>query len=146
MGNLISFEHRTTLLLAASAFACVAVVGTATSYFRYLPEPTVLQETDDVVLSRLSTYARSIKSDAEVSTPEKTDMLPDVNTMITQLASRLQNAPDDVRGWRMLGWSYFNTGDYEQAAAAYAKAVQLDPASAELKAAYEQARAKASKG
>lgn len=146
MGNLISFEHRTTLLLAAAAFVCVAGLGTATSYFRYLPEPTVLQETDDVVLARLSTYARSIKSEkpVPVSTAASADMLPDVNTMIAQLAARLQSAPDDARGWRMLGWSHFNTGNYDQAAAAYAKAVQLDPGSAELKAAYEQAQAKAS--
>jgi cytochrome c-type biogenesis protein CcmH len=33
---------------------------------------------------------------------------------------------------------------YEQAAAAYAKAVELDPSSAELKTSYEEAKAKAS--
>ena len=70
--------------------------------------------------------------------------LPDVNTMIERLAARLETAPDDIKGWRMLGWSYFNTGHYEQAAAAYAKAVELDPNSAELKLSYEEAKAKAS--
>jgi cytochrome c-type biogenesis protein CcmH len=44
----------------------------------------------------------------------------------------------------MLGWSYFNTGRYEQAATAYGRAAQLDPNSAELKASYEEAKAKAS--
>ncbi len=71
-------------------------------------------------------------------------LLPDVNTMIERLAARLETAPDDIKGWRMLGWSYFNTGRYEQAAAAYAKAVELDPNSAELKLSYEEAKAKAS--
>ena len=46
----------------------------------------------------------------------------------------------------MLGWSYFHTARYEQAAAAYARAVELDPSSAELKLSYEEAKAKASEG
>jgi cytochrome c-type biogenesis protein CcmH len=44
----------------------------------------------------------------------------------------------------MLGWSYFHTGRYKQAAAALARAVELDPNSAELKLAYEEAKGKAS--
>ena len=44
----------------------------------------------------------------------------------------------------MLGWSYLNMQRYEQAAAAYAKAVELDPSSAELKRLYEDAKAKTS--
>jgi cytochrome c-type biogenesis protein CcmH len=44
----------------------------------------------------------------------------------------------------MLGWSYFHTGRYKEAATALAKAVALDPGSAELKRAYEEAKAKAS--
>ena len=42
----------------------------------------------------------------------------------------------------MLGWSYLNLQRYEQAAAAYAKAVELDPSSAELKGLYEDAKGK----
>jgi cytochrome c-type biogenesis protein CcmH len=63
--------------------------------------------------------------------------------MIEQLAARLETTPDDIDGWRMLGWSYFHTGRYEQAAAAYGSAVKLDPSSSELKLSYEQATAKA---
>ncbi len=58
--------------------------------------------------------------------------------------ARLETSPEDVKGWRMLGWSYFHTGRYEQAATAYARAVELDPNSAELKVSYEEAKAKAS--
>jgi cytochrome c-type biogenesis protein CcmH len=72
------------------------------------------------------------------------DLLPDVNTMIERLAARLDAAPDDIKGWRMLGWSYFNTGRYEKAAIAYARAVALDPSSAELKRLHEEAKEKAS--
>ena len=70
-------------------------------------------------------------------------MLPDVNTMIDRLADRLKTSPKDIEGWRMLGWSYFQTGRYQQAATAYARAVELDPSSAEFKRAYEDAKAKA---
>ena len=64
--------------------------------------------------------------------------------MIEQLAARLETAPDDIEGWRMLGWSYFHTARYKQAATAFARAVELDPNSAELKLSYEEAKAKAS--
>ena len=71
-------------------------------------------------------------------------LLPDVNTMIERLATRLETTPEDIEGWRMLGWSYFHTARYEQAATAYARAVELDPSSAELKLSYKEAKAKAS--
>ena len=64
--------------------------------------------------------------------------------MIERLAARLETAPEDIKGWRMLGWSYFHTARYEQAATAYARAMELDPSSAELKRSYEEAKAKAS--
>jgi cytochrome c-type biogenesis protein CcmH len=63
--------------------------------------------------------------------------------MIERLADRLKTSPKDIEGWRMLGWSYFQTGRYRQAATAYARAVELDPSSAEFKRAYEDAKAKA---
>ena len=71
---------------------------------------------------------------------------PDVNPMIERLSARLESTPEDIEGWRMLGWSYFRTARYEQAATAYARAVELDPSSAELKLSYEEAKAKASEG
>ena len=42
------------------------------------------------------------------------------------------------------GWSYFHTERYEQAAAAFGKALELDPGSAELKLSYEESKVKAS--
>ena len=96
------------------------------------------------MLARLDDFARSDRTEEPVIPAAAGKLLPDVNTMIERLVARLETAPDDVKGWRMLGWSYFNTGFYERAAAAYAKAAALDPNSAELKLAYEEAKAKAS--
>ena len=96
------------------------------------------------MLARLKDYTRSIGTEEPASTAAAGKLLPDVNTMIERLAARLETTPEDIEGWRMLGWSYFHTARYEQAATAYARAVELDPSSAELKRSYEEAKAKAS--
>ena len=96
------------------------------------------------MLARLKDYTRSIGTEEPASVAAAGKLLPDVNTMIERLAARLETTPEDIKGWRMLGWSYFHTGRYEQAATAYARAVELDPNSAELKLSYEEAKAKAS--
>jgi cytochrome c-type biogenesis protein CcmH len=96
------------------------------------------------MLASLKDYTRSIGSEQPKSAAPDGKLLPDVNTMIERLVARLETAPGDVKGWRTLGWSYFNTGRYKQAAAAYARAVELDPNSTELKASYEEAKGKAS--
>lgn len=102
-----------------------------------------LSGSDDEVLERLQDYTRSIATKEPAATEQADKLLPDVNTMIDRLAARLERMPDDVRGWRMLGWSYFHTGRFEQAVTALAKAVELDPNSAELRLSYEEAKAKA---
>jgi cytochrome c-type biogenesis protein CcmH len=55
----------------------------------------------------------------------------DVQAMITQLETQLRETPEDVNGWRMLGWSYFQTGRFAEAAEAYGRAATLEPANAE---------------
>jgi len=59
----------------------------------------------------------------------------DVATMIAQLEARMSTAPDDAEGWRMLGWSYLETGRAAEAANAYGRAASLDPANAEYRSA-----------
>jgi hypothetical protein len=141
-------------IVPAVAFLLIAGVGAAVSHMRDAPEATGSRNTTSSslprsgsnvdMLARLKDYARSAGTEEPVHTAPTGKPLPDVNTMIERLAARLETAPDDIKGWRMLGWSYFNTGSYEQAAAAYAKAVALDPNSSELKLSYEEAKAKAS--
>ena len=55
----------------------------------------------------------------------------DVQAMIVQLETQLRQTPEDVNGWRMLGWSYFQTGRFAEAAEAYGRAATLEPANAE---------------
>jgi len=69
-----------------------------------------------------------------------------VDDMIGKLAQRLQQAPSDADGWRMLGWSYFNTQRYEQSAAAFAKAMELAPEILDYKSSYAEALVQAAQG
>jgi tetratricopeptide (TPR) repeat protein len=143
-----------TLIVAAAVFLLVVGIGVATSYVGDPPEATGSGEpissspsrsgSDGEMLARLTDYARSIGTEESASRAAAGKLLPDVNTMIERLAARLETTPEDIEGWRMLGWSYFRTARYEQAATAYARAVELDPSSAELKLSYEEAKAKAS--
>jgi cytochrome c-type biogenesis protein CcmH/NrfG len=141
-----------TLIGPAAIFLLVAGVGAAVSHVEDVPEAVSAADTnsgpglgsDSEMLASLADYTRSVGAEAPASTTADGKLLADVDTMIERLAARLETAPDDVKGWGTLGWSYFNTERYEQAAAAYAKALELDPSSAELKRSYEEAKAKSS--
>jgi len=64
---------------------------------------------------------------------------PSVDDMVSGLAARLKEQPDDVEGWRMLGWSYFQTGKYQASVDAYAKAVELDASDPVILSVYGEA-------
>ena len=50
---------------------------------------------------------------------------------IAELEARLKIDPDEPADWRMLGWSYFETGDLARSADAYRRAAELEPNNAE---------------
>ncbi len=136
--------------VAASVFFLVAGGGTATSLLRNPGETMGSVNANaaaaDEAVSQLKDYARSPGADSHASAAPSGKLLPDVDTMIARLAARLEAAPNDIAGWRLLAWSYVNTQRYRQATAAFARALELEPNSAELKQAYEEAKAKASAG
>lgn len=70
----------------------------------------------------------------------------DVGSAIAGLEARLKANPNDAQGWRMLGWSYYQTERFADAAAAYRRATAIDPASAEGWSALGEAIALAGKG
>lgn len=65
--------------------------------------------------------------------------LDDVGTMISKLAERLKTDTTDGEGFRMLGWSYVNTGRPAEAVTAYSTAVKLLPGRADIHAGYGEA-------
>ena len=59
-----------------------------------------------------------------------------IEANVDALAKRLEQNPDDVNGWRMLGRSYLTMGRYKDAAVAFARASALRPEDADLLADY----------
>ena len=59
-----------------------------------------------------------------------------IQAMVTTLAQRLKDSPDDVQGWSMLARSYNALGRFGEAADAYARLVKLVPGNADMLADY----------
>ena len=87
--------------LAPPTAAGVLVVGLAVGLYGYLGSPQV---------------------------PSGRGQPPDVAQMVTSLAARLAEQPDDLNGWKMLGRSYMTLGDFPAAVDAYEQAVGLESA------------------
>ncbi len=99
-------------------------------------------------LASLRAYADRIAAKREVTAnlslpgdQSTSGELADVATMVSQLAARLESEPNDVKGWKMLGWSYLNTGKTRDAIKAYETALRLAPDDTEMKSGLDAAKA-----
>lgn len=104
----------------------------------------------DADIGRIESYLASVgrtspKSDARPM-QFQAGGLPDVETMIERLESRLEADTGDVEGWRTLGWSYLNTGRPSEALRAYEKALALAPQREDLKQELSAAQAASRNG
>lgn len=70
----------------------------------------------------------------------------DVASLIGQLEEKMRAHPGDPEGWRMLGWSYMQTGRPDDAATAYARAAALDPKNSDYVSAEGEALTQAAGG
>jgi len=73
---------------------------------------------------------RSVNDETGLSTTvagTETEAAPSVDQVINGLEKKLQENPDDAESWRMLGWSYFETGKFAESATAMKRATTLDP-------------------
>lgn len=126
--------RRNLIVTLLSTSAVFAGIGATVSYVRPPSHdissagisPISHSGVDDDAVAALADYARASGNMPHKSNASTGAHLPDVETMIARLVERLAAAPEDVAGWRMLGWSYANTERPEQAAAAYAKAAELE--------------------
>jgi cytochrome c-type biogenesis protein CcmH len=73
---------------------------------------------------------------AESSQPDSQMAQPNVAANVAALAKRLEQNPNDVQGWAMLGRSYTSMKKYKEASDAYAKATALKADDADLWADY----------
>lgn len=127
-----------------AVFLIVVAVGTTASLVRKsdLWAPAVHPAESSETQSSLEHYVKAIDEPGMKQSTSARQSLLDVETLIGRLAERLRTKPQDIEGWRMLGWSYFHTSRYDEAATAYARALELDPGSGELRTWFEQAKAK----
>lgn len=58
--------------------------------------------------------------------PSGAGTMPDVDEMVILLAERLENKPNDLYGWTMLGRSYRTLQRFDESIAAYERAVELE--------------------
>jgi cytochrome c-type biogenesis protein CcmH len=70
-------------------------------------------------------YSKTGTPDAEAP-PQQSGDMPSIEEMVSSLAARLQENPDDLAGWKMLGRSYLQMQNYPGAIAAYERAVAME--------------------
>jgi cytochrome c-type biogenesis protein CcmH len=83
---------------------------------------------------------------AQLMTIDPVDDEAQIQAMVSRLAARLRDQPKDLDGWTMLARSYEVLGRYDDAAAAYRKAIALAPESPQLLADYADALGSAQGG
>lgn len=75
---------------------------------------------------------------------EQAQVTPEqINTMVAQLAAKMEANPDDMQGWLMLARSYKALGRFEEAVQAYGKAEKVVNETPDLLASYAEAVAMA---
>lgn len=75
--------------------------------------------------------------------PQKAMTAQDIEAMVNKLATRLQENPDDLNGWVMLGRSYKMMGRYAEAVTAFEKGESLIAKDPELLSSYAETLAMA---
>ena len=129
MARPISNAWRTAALAAVTGFVALASVNLYGLYGH--PESVTAERSVEAV------------STAETAAPPAAGA---VDAMIGKLAARLKASPGDADGWRMLGWSYFSTQRYSEAADAYGKAMALEPGNQSYRSAHAEALVQAQGG
>lgn len=117
-------NSRSVAYILAVALPILAVV-----FYLRVGHPSALSATP-------APAGRSVAA-APQSSPDEGNFSPErIEANVAALAKRLEQTPDDVSGWTMLGRSYSSLGKYSEASAAYKKASELKPDDANLLADY----------
>jgi len=144
-GATATLKDSDMTLTDRSTFIAVAVslaIGSAVIYSAVGSPSGATSSHPSPTMAQMAAMSSGAPQSAEAS---QMSVAP-VDEMITSLQTRLASAPNDVEGWRMLGWSKFRTDDYAGAAAAYAEAAKLAPQDAETLSAYGESLARAAGG
>jgi len=135
----MTLTDRTTFIAIAASVA----IGSAIIY-AIVGAPGISSSPSNLTAS--SDMQGGMPSNISGGVPSAQTSVAPVDEMIGSLEARLTAAPNDVEGWRMLGWSKFRTDDFAGAAAAYAQAAKLAPNDAETLSAYGESLSRAAGG
>lgn len=83
------------------------------------------------------------QSQQETTATNQQQQLDNVETMVKRLEERLAANPEDGNGWRVLGWTYYNLGQYAKSIEAYQRASNLQKDNPEIRALLGEAMVKA---
>jgi len=72
---------------------------------------------------------------------DKNGKVADIDSMFASLKQRLEDNPDDVQGWMMMGLTYMHYQQFDQALAAYRNADALLPGDSDIQQALDRALA-----
>jgi cytochrome c-type biogenesis protein CcmH len=107
----------------------MTVVATALLVYPLIAERAVTQVAVSIAVLVLTVPLASTLLYTRVSTDPgesaTSSAVPPVEKMVSGLAERLAAQPDDLEGWLMLGRSYVAIGRYDDAVAAYERAMAL---------------------
>jgi cytochrome c-type biogenesis protein CcmH len=85
-------------------------------------------------------------SAAPVAAPNEQQATAEIAQLIAGLEKKVAAKPEDPQGWQLLGWAYFQTGRFADAATAYGKAVALKPDGPGYQSAWGEALVQAGNG
>ena len=132
-------------IAALASVAGLVILGSVNIY-ALRGRPDLVQPPPTARTAESAQAPAQVQQDATTTPATAAAATGEVDTMIAKLAKRLEENPGDAEGWRMLGWSYFNTQRFEDSATAFAKAVALAPTNLDYKSAYAEALVQAAQG
>jgi len=121
-------------ILTATAIVLFVVIGAAALYAR-LGSPE---------LKDLAYADRDIKAEERSQQSQMPNQ--QIQGLLEKLARRLEENPNDIKGWLLLGRSFITSGRYEESAGAFERASALAPDDPDIMADYAEALIFANKG
>jgi cytochrome c-type biogenesis protein CcmH len=113
----------------------LAIPASTIGLYRYLGDGAIIP----VLETAASTTAPQSQTTGHPSAPG--GQMPPMDVLVERLAKKMDENPNDLNGWLMLGRSYFAIGQPQKALGALEKAYALGPQNPNVMVAYAQALA-----
>ena len=104
----------------------VATLFVAWPLYRKQQRLSLVVAGSTVVIVVVSIGLYAYQGEPDLPSGRGADGPPDIEAMVESLAARLEDSPDDIEGWKMLGRSYMTLQEFDKAVTAYERAVELE--------------------